>query len=230
MQILDYISVTLESTRGNILRTFLSIISVVIGVFSFVFVVSLNEGMAENVLKIIEKFGGYNTFEIVRSKKNFIRTKNANHTLQPITDKFVDNLKLNFPEVTFITDGIINEFLNAKGKQKKIFGLPAEYFDFDRNVKLKSGRIFNKLDYINKNLVALVEANTIDGEFGNSNYINIKGYQFEIIGEYEKGPLRSRGVTTLIPLTTLTTLFGKPKTVMGWLMQKLKIQETENIL
>ena len=218
MRFFDFISLTLESTRGNILRTFLSIISIVIGVFSFVFVISLNEGMARNVMKTVEDFGGYNTFDIRTAKKNIIRTPIPNSRKRykinyryPITLALIDSLNSIFPEGTFATEVISKSTVVIDGNEFRLYGVSDKHFEIFNNLKIVNGRKFNYLDIKNKNnSIIVVKDNSKDKLSTKSlvdNFITINNYQFKIIGEraYDRFGAYSR--TFFIPITTMVTLF-----------------------
>jgi putative ABC transport system permease protein len=219
MRKIDFLSLTIDSTRGNILRTFLSIISVVIGVFSFVFVVSLNEGMAESIMQTIENYGGYNTFDIKSSKKNMVMTsiagsknRKAIHYRYPITLSLIDSLNKNFNDAIFITELVGHDHFVIGEKRYRFLGVSEKFFEVYNNIKIEEGRKFNMLDIKSKNNVLIIAKNdksSIDEKKSVGEMITINNYQFEIIGEYVSQGLNLYSRAIFIPITTFETLFYK---------------------
>ncbi len=240
MKILDFISLTLESTKGNVLRTFLSIISVVIGVFSFVFVVSLNEGIAKNTMQTIKNFGGYNTFDIKSSKKNIIITsvngskyKKAIHYRYPITLALIDSLNKIFNGAIFMTELAGDDYYIEKGKRYRFRGVSDFFFDVYNNISIDKGRKFNRLDIKNKNNVLIIaknDKNSIDKTISIGNLITINNYQFEIIGTYASKGFNLYSRAIFIPITTFKTLFYKkedpPKSILCKVEDMSKLNKT----
>ncbi|MBU0475383.1 MAG: ABC transporter permease [Bacteroidetes bacterium] len=219
MRKLDFLSLTFESTRGNILRTFLSIISVVIGVFSFVFVVSLNEGMAESMMQTIKNYGGYNTFDIKSSKKNMVMTsvtdskhRKTIHYRYPITLTLIDSLNKNFNDAIFITELVGDDYYIKGEKRYRFLGVSENFFEVYNNIKIEDGRKFNLLDIKSKNNVIVIAKNdesSLDEKMSVGDMITINNYQFEIIGEYVSQGLNLYSRAIFIPITTFKTLFYK---------------------
>ena len=240
MKIFDFILLTLESTKGNVLRTFLSIISVVIGVFSFVFVVSLNEGMAENMLEVLKNYGGYNTFDIKPSEKNMIITpaigskyKKTIHFRYPISLPLIDSLNKNFNEAIFMTELMGDDYYTKGGKKYKVFGVSDYFFNIYNNIRIEEGRKFNLLDIINKNNVSIIAKNDksiIGKKISVGNMITINNYQFEIIGQYVSQGLKLHSRAIYIPITTFRTLFYKqeesPKSILCKVEDISKLNKT----
>lgn len=240
MQIVDFILLTLESTKGNVLRTFLSIISVVIGVFSFVFVISLNEGIAQDTMQTIKNYGGYNTFDIKSSKKNMIMTsvigskyKKIIHYRYPITLTLIDSLNKNFNEAIFITEFVGDDYYIKEGRRYRFLGVSELFFDIYNNMKIEEGRKFNLLDIKNKSNVLIIAKNnksSIGGTISVGDMITINNYQFEVIGTYVAQGFNSYSKAIFIPITTFKTLFYKqgepPRSILCKVEDMSKLNKT----
>ena len=88
MSFLDLLTMSYNNLRRRKLRTFLTVLGVIIGTASIVVMVSLGLGMQKSLYEEAERSGGLNSME-VKTKE----TSNSNKPKKYITDEVMKQLK-----------------------------------------------------------------------------------------------------------------------------------------
>lgn len=149
--------------KAHKIRTFLTMLGIIIGIAAVVCVVALGEGTKNKVLNEFSSLGN-NTIDIFPGKNwgdteaHKIQTLNGNDVNllreQPYLKGATPNLALDLP-VRFL-----NKTVNAK-----INGVSADFFML-RNYKLLSGRLFNRQDAQTNRAVAVIDKKSQEVIFG----------------------------------------------------------------
>ncbi len=207
----------------NKVRTFLSVLGVVIGIAVVIVVVSAGEGIKNFVLGQLEVFGT-NFIEIEVKVPNVSKTSTQNAggivsgisitTLTEDDAKAIKNLS-NIEDV--YAAQLTQDLVSYKGDTKKalLLGVNANYIDID-NGQVEKGRFFTSEEEAGLAKVAVLGKDVSDKLFGLEDpigkYMTIKRAKYQIVGVME-----SRGSAMffnwddviLLPLKTVQ------KTIMG---------------
>lgn len=203
MKFTQAFKMAISSIVSNKMRSFLTMLGVIIGVAAVITLISVGEGATKQITSQIQGLG-----------TNLITINITNSRNKVITTADLDALKAK-PSIQNIAPTISgNVTVKAEGKNKStsLEASTPEYAEI-RNIKAQSGRFLVQNDLNMRFRVALVGINVADELFGNRNIlgktISINGMNFSIIGILEeKGS--SMGASgddrVIIPLTTAQRL------------------------
>jgi len=220
MLIKDTVKLAWQSILGNKLRTFLTVLGIVIGITAVIVVFSAGEGIRGLILNQIESFGSdfIQTETKVPSNKKGAKAETDSAFAQAYgsqvttlnLDDFEDILKLSNTSSGYAS--IISQkrasYLN-ESKKTVLYGVSAEYINIDKS-EIDYGRFFDDVEDKSLSQVVVLGAKAKDDLFADSNplgkFITLDKKKFKVIGV-----LKERGkVMTLdfdsyiyIPLRTL---------------------------
>lgn len=212
------IRLAIKNLRSNLVRTFLSLLGIVIGVMSVVLVLSLGAGVKDFVVSQVESFGSdIIQIEIKVPKVKKTSSQNAGGL---VGGTQITTLKLDDAEevskLSNIGDwyaGLISQQISSyenKNKQAMIFGVTSGISGADEQVRVVDGEMFSEEDEDGLRQVAVLGSEIKEYFFGDSPAVgqNIKlgDKTFRVIGV-----LDSRGTsgffnfdnTIYLPLETL---------------------------
>jgi putative ABC transport system permease protein len=216
-----------DSMRSHRLRTFLTLLGVVIGVASVVIVGAAIEGLGVTAEKVTAKAFGTETYMIAqlaspgglsrkqvfeKLKKNkrirkedveFLRLSTGDDVLYSPYQQRTEDVKLN--EATFEAAAII--------------GVDASLPDI-RDVGVIDGRFFTDQEQRSKQQVCVIgddiRAMFFEGTSALGKQIKIRGFDFTVVGVQERMGSnfgRSQDNSVYIPLTSFARLYGTPQSV-----------------
>ena len=209
------IRLALRTLMSNKIRTFLTMLGIIIGVAAVIAMISLGEGAKMQVSRTIEGLGS-NLLIVSPGQKKFRHVRTGLEETLTIEDaaaieKEIPLIKSISPEI-FQVEQV--KYGN-KNSNTSVLGTAPEYIDI-RNFKIKEGRFFNKEDVNFLRRVAVLGDTVKNDLFGEGTpigkFIKIRGTNFQVIGVLE-----AKGQTTwfnpddqiLIPISTaLKRLFG----------------------
>lgn len=226
MKIVQIIQCAIRNIVCNKLRTFLTMLGLVIGISSVIVLVGIGDGTNSQVNDELELLGN-----------DMLRIEIANET--GIKDKELSDLKKeeNIKQVAPYK----NIYGQTVSKEETVFkkaNIIATNEDIveARNMKIKEGRNLNSIDLENKNKVCIIGSNVIEELFGYANpigqTIKIDGDKYTIVGVLEKqGESMGTNIDNLILVpfsieeinekNTITTAYVKVE-------KEEKIQDTIN--
>lgn len=205
--IFESIRMSLMNIRKNKLRSFLTMLGIVIGVASIIALITLVQGATDNISNEVVKLGGNKVFI------NVIGT--------PLKQGLSDNEAERIGSL----DNIIGVSPTISGKASVIYGnkvlkdIAIEgkndvYFRADPEL-LSSGRTINILDLESKNRVAVIGSDIVRELFFGINPIGekviINGITYTVIGTLRESAgfsLNSTNDTVIIPYTTALRSLG----------------------
>lgn len=205
--IFESIRMSLMNIRKNKLRSFLTMLGIVIGVASIIALITLVQGATDNISNEVVKLGGNKVFI------NVIGT--------PLKQGLSDNEAERIGSL----DNIIGVSPTISGKASVIYGnkvlkdIAIEgkndvYFRADPEL-LSSGRAINILDLESKNRVAVIGSDIVRELFFGINPIGekviINGITYTVIGTLRESAgfsLNSTNDTVIIPYTTALRSLG----------------------
>lgn len=198
MSISNTLKMAMKSILANKMRTLLTMLGIIIGVFSVIVMVSVGQGATSNVTERIEEMG-------------------SNLLSVNITDNTVDFEIENLEELSFIegveklTPTISNNATVKFGTESdsvSINGVNENYTEI-QNFELSSGRFISPLDVDFRNKVAVLGSETVENIYGTDDpmgsEISIDGGKYLVVGVLEEKESTSMGSSNdvvIIPYTT----------------------------
>src|SRR3989344_4986582 len=200
-----------KTIRTHKVRTFLTLLGVVIGVFAVVVVTSLGEGVKGFIVGQVESFGT-NLIQVevkipstgTMSHENATsRVHGAQITTLTIQDSEAIRRIANVEAVYAGTIGQERATYGVLGKRIMLFGTSADVAQVDANAKLASGRFFTREEDANVARVVVLGSETKETFFGESEavgeLISLKGEKYRVVGV-----LAPRGTAGFINMDTFT--------------------------
>ncbi len=213
LSVLEEIKQAWRALLSNKVRSFLTMLGIVIGIFSVITLVTIGEGAKSFITEQIKNLGaGYDSFALVAGKDI-----NA-----PPNPKFkyadINYFKSKIPEIKDITAMNMGAGDLSFGKKKIIspvvMGVTANHLEL-MGGKISSGRFFTQAEVEGRRKVAIIGPTIVKDFFGQSNAlgekIKLNGSQYLIIGVTEArgsiGPM-DMDKRIVLPVTVVKNMFG----------------------
>lgn len=202
----DSIKMSWDNIVSNKIRSFLTILGIVIGVASIISLITIVQGATDEITSQVSSLGA-NTITI-QAPGTPLKTGLQDRDLEEL--KKIDNIKGVSPTISSKTsiasNGVIMENVSVKGRNNIFFEEGSEEVNY--------GRSFNPLDLERKINVAILGSDINRKMFLDEDPIGkdikINGLSFKIIGTLKPGSefdFSSNNETIFIPYTTaMTTL------------------------
>ncbi len=241
MNLLSPLKIVIQSIKSNKMRTFLTVLGIVIGVSSIIIVFSAGEGIKDLVIGQVESFGTNIIESEIRipekSKKGSSSdTETATAMAQGVqittmTIKDVEDIN-KLPNVIDGYGGIMSqELATYQNKRKKAFllGASSSYIDIDKS-EIAEGRFFTESEDQSLSKVVVLGYKMKDALFENSDalgkFINLGKSKYRVIGIMEeRGAMMTMDFDDFIylPIKTLQ------KRIMGTDYILYMVHEIENL-
>lgn len=184
MNIKQSFSLALKSILGSKLRSFLTMLGIIIGVASVIILTSIVNGLTSQVVSIFDELGT-NLITVNVSGRGSNRTVDP-EDMQAVVDENSDVLSYVSPNVTFM--GTVKSDSESLDN-KSITGI-SEDFDNIRSLNVEEGRFLSYMDIENKNRVCVVGTYIVkelfDGQEALGESISVNGKRFTIVGILEE--------------------------------------------
>jgi putative ABC transport system permease protein len=223
MQFLEAILIALRALWTNKLRSFLTLIGVIIGVMTVIAVVSVIAGMNRYVANELAGMGS-NTFMVDRfglvlSDDEWIKALKR----KELTMADVEAIKTGCPDCEKVGAEAI-DFVKVKYKNQYLSEIPviattsnyAEIVDLKQSDSGATGRMHSQFEETHNRQVVLLGWDVKDKLFGNEDplgkFIKIGPQNFQVIGvAQKKGSFlgNNQDAFVLIPITTFNKLFSQ---------------------
>ncbi len=214
------VGIALAALRSHKLRSFLTLLGVIIAVTALIAVVSIVEGLNSYVAERVANFGA-NTFYLTRygiitNAKDFLEARRRNKKMTLEDYQYVLE-RLEGAEAVGAIDGRRTDVRAGNENLEDIVvrGVTASMVNIFRET-VASGRYITETDYHHKAYVAFVGAGVVEGLFPNvdplGKTIHLNGLPFEIVGVAEKvGSVlgQSQDNFVNVPLTTFFKVYGE---------------------
>jgi putative ABC transport system permease protein len=198
IQLKEGVIIALSSIWANKLRSFLTVLGVLIGVASVIGMVSLIEGLNAAVTGEIEGLGS-NLIFISRFEPDtdYDELDDEERRRKPITVGEAKAIKENCPSVKsvspqnyiFIAGGNTVKYKDKKSKNPRIFGSWPEYMDVNQHYA-ENGRFFTKTENHHKTRVCVIGVDIAKGLFERIDPVGkeiiVNGTKFLVVGVMEK--------------------------------------------
>lgn len=214
-----------SSISKNKIRTAITIIGVMWGIFLLVVLLGVAKGVENNFNKIFGDFATNSVFiwaqETSKPFKGFQEGKSL--TLK-MTD--LENIKKEIKGLEFVVPRHQTQALTVNKFKSGTFGVFGDYPEFDKVQKrnLVYGRFINENDIAEKKKVCVIENEIYKQLFDKDEnpigqYIKINNINYNVIGMYKEGQVGTGGPqgNIHIPFTTFQQVYNRGNSI-GWMM------------
>jgi ABC-type antimicrobial peptide transport system, permease component len=205
MKLNRLLTMSLSSVYNNKVRSFLTMLGIIIGISSVIVLVGMGEGTKQKVASQIEQLG-----------TNLITVNLTGSRSTSVTNKDIDNLKTK-PGIAGIAPALTAGSINIKGGDvtatTNMTATTPNYSQI-RKVDVSSGRFLSQNDIDNRYKVAIVGVDVANELYKTTDVIgstiNVNGVDFSIIGILQQqGGGSSSGSnddTIILPISTAQRL------------------------
>ncbi len=241
---MEILRVAWDSVRTNKLRSFLTILGIVVGIFSIISISTVITILQDSIEKGVSSLG-QNTFQI----QKYPATVNVGHRHR---GKFRNRKDLTY-----------EDFKKLKSKLKNAKSVAAERWTFGKIVKyngeetnpnvsvsgvtegaflnndwnVEEGRAFNSRDIKSASRIVVLGADIKNKLFKAINpigmYVKVDGHKLRVVGVLEKKGAtfgRSQDNFVITPLTTFVTYYGKRKRSLNITVMAYSEADYENLI
>ena len=199
----ETIVMALDSVRSHKFRSFLTVLGIVIGVFTAIVIASILTGLRQNIIAIIEDYGTNNIYAFHLSTGPRVSTDRSERTRKPLTFADAEAIKAQATAVEDVatvapnvgySGGPFDDNITYQGHNYRwgnTQGVTANYANI-ANIGLKEGRFITELDDQQRSNVMVIGVNAADALFPGmesniaGTQVRMGGYNFEIVGVLEK--------------------------------------------
>jgi putative ABC transport system permease protein len=197
----EILKMSLDSVRAHKVRSFLTVLGIVVGVMTAIVVASILTGMRQSIVSIVEEYGTNNIYAFHLST-GFGAEDRSERSRKPLTvadadaimaqAKSVDDIALIAPNVGGWGSGF-DDNITYNGRNYRwadTSGVTPNHLDIT-NVTLREGRYITEADDQQRRNVMVIGVNAAEALFPNEQTIvgrmvRMGGYDFEVIGVLEK--------------------------------------------
>ena len=221
-----------RSLAANKLRTFLTMLGVIIGVTSVIALVSVGMGVKKNMLDSISRLGS-NMLIVSPGSSNRGGPRGAAGSITTLTLDDSDAIKSKIKDISYVSPTVRGSYQVVYGHENwnsSITGVVPEYVAI-QSLEIKSGLFFSAHDVDVRNRVAVIGATVATNLFGTVNpvgkKIRIGNAPYTVIGVLASKGSSSGGQdqddVVLIPLTT-----AQERLIGVTYVQSINVQVTES--
>lgn len=204
MRFTKLLKVAMSSVWNNKMRSFLTMLGIIIGISSVIILVGMGEGTKKKVTEQIEKLG-----------TNLITVNITGNRTAPISEEELADLKTK-PGIKEIAPALSSGNVNIKaGDVASTTSLEASTPNYAsiRKINVSQGRFITQRDIDNRFKVLVIGPETATNIFGNTNVVGktmyVNGIEFSIVGVLESQGTSSMGSNDdkiILPLSTAQRL------------------------
>lgn len=229
MELISSFKMAVNSIFSNKLRTFLTMLGVIIGVASVIVAVGFAKGSTSSITSSIEGTGTNLITVMLKGRRT------SSITYDDVAKKL---------ETLEDIDGfspVMNSTAYLKNKDKESFSTSCVGANQDyatvQDKTIQEGRFLTSFDVDGKMNVAVIGTYIADEIFGEEeaigNYIKIKGQKFKVVGiltETASSEQGSSDDTVIIPYTVMQRLMGMGNSISSVVMRASGHEDTESIV
>ena len=221
MSIIEILKIALVALQANKMRSFLTMLGIIIGVASVIVMVSISAGASSQIEKVVSSLGT-NLLTVFPGSDFRGRSMGAN-SARPLSESDVTAIR-QLPDVTAVSgelSGAAQLIYGNTNWSTQIRGTHADWFGI-RDWKVTTGREFTAQEARSGAKIAVLGATTAKQLFAGSNpdgaRIRINRVPFTVIGVLEpkgqSGFGQDQDDTVIIPISTMRNrIRGKDETV-----------------
>lgn len=215
----DYFSISFKSISRRRLRSWLTVLGIIIGIAAVVSLISIGQGMQTAINEQFKKVG-YNRIIVSPGGRFFGPGDTAELSVERLTDndvKLISNVKGIEYAVGVLSKNAKVEFRNEV-QYVNVMGFPTDsegarivedigFFDIEQGRQLKSTDKYRAV------LGSIIARDYFDKEVVVGNKIDIKDKKFEVIGIQKKSGTGIHDVILRVPLEVARDLFNEPNEI-----------------
>ena len=194
----ETISIALQTIRAHKLRSFLTVLGIVVGVVVVVAVASILTGLRVRIIEMIEEHGTNNIYAYhLTVGLQSTELERRENTRKPLTIEDADAIRLRAPGVQEVANATelwrVDRTIKYRGqkyREGKLQAVSASYADVV-NISLQEGRFISETDDVHRRDVMVIGVNVAEAMFPDhvgivGEQIELAGKPFEVIGIVEK--------------------------------------------
>ncbi|MCR5701788.1 MAG: ABC transporter permease [Lachnospiraceae bacterium] len=209
--VLQSIKMALDSVLSNKMRSFLTMLGMIIGVMSLVVLVSIVNGATKSVTDSIANIGTNMLTVTIQDDKDNPMTLEEAEALE-------DNESVQY--VAPYSRGNATAKYERTSEDISLYGTTAAYYDI-KGLKLASGRFLKNADVSGSTYVAVINQTAAEELFGRigvaGETLSLNGYHFTVIGVLEEEDSTTGNTSdrleAYIPFTVLSKISGGSRNV-----------------
>jgi ABC-type antimicrobial peptide transport system, permease component len=207
---------------ANPMRSLMTGFGVFWGIFMLVVLIGLGNGLEGGIKNSVEGFASNSCFVFTNITsepyKGFRKGR-----FWSMNNRDIEIIKEKVPTLEYISPMLLGEssaknvVIGRKSTSAQIMGVYSDHFKIQTQ-KVLAGRLFNELDVLNLNKVALIGKTISDNLFEEGvepigKYIRVNGIYFQVIGVIQPNSMAQVGTdaetTVFMPFTTMQRTFNK---------------------
>ncbi|HEY9432636.1 MAG TPA: ABC transporter permease [Blastocatellia bacterium] len=194
----ETIAMALGMVRANKLRSFLTVLGIVIGVTVVIAVASILTGLRGRIISMVEEYGTNNIYAFHLSTGPRIGDRDRSEYMRkPLTPEDAEAIRQQASAVEDVASVLflwrLDRTIKCRGRAYKegyLQGVSASYAGVT-NVALQQGRFISEVDELHRRDVMVIGVNVVESLFPNQatvagEQVELLGRPFEIIGVLEK--------------------------------------------
>ena len=212
--ILQSIKMAMDSILSNKMRSFLTMLGMIIGVMSLVVLVSIVNGATKSVTDSISSIGTNLLAVTIKDNKD-----------DPLTLEEVEDLT-DYESVEYtapFTTGSATAKYERNSESITLYGTTGSYYDI-KGLTLARGRFLKNADVTGSTFVAVINQTAAEELLGQTNVVgetlSLDGYHFTIIGVLEEEESTtgnsSDRLEAYIPFTALSKIAGSSREITSF--------------
>jgi len=219
---LEPLSTAWEGVRTHKLRSFLTMLGIVIGVAAVIALMSIGRGATADILARIEGMGS-DLVTISPGARTFGGLKGAAGSVQTLTQEDAAAIAEQVAYVDLVAPTYSTSLqlvVGGENMNSQVTGVPSEYQEV-RNLEIANGAFFTEYDYQRGAKVVVLGSNVKETLFGDTDPVGQQMRMGNIIVRVV-GVLESKGGTwgspddaIFVPLTAMQQTVAQPRTAQG---------------
>ena len=214
-----------SSIRKNKMRTGITIIGVMWGIFLLVVLLGAARGVQNNFNKLFGNFATNSVFVWAQQTSEPFKGFQEGRSLT-LKMSDIESIKREIKGIEFVVPRLQTQALTVNNFKSGTFGIFGDYPELDKVQKqdMVYGRFINYNDIDQKKKVCVIEEEIYKQLFDKNvipigHYIKINGSNYEVVGMYKQGKVGNGGPqgNIHIPFTTFQQVYNRG-TDVGWIM------------
>ncbi|HEX5082903.1 MAG TPA: ABC transporter permease [Blastocatellia bacterium] len=194
----ETVAMALGMVRANKLRSFLTVLGIVIGVTVVIAIASILTGLRSRIVSIVEDYGTNNIYAFHLSTGPRMGERDRSEYMRkPLTPEDAEAIRQQADAIEDVANVLflwrLDRTIKSHGRAYKegfLQGVSSSYADVV-NVSLQQGRFISEVDDQHRRDVMVIGVNVVESLFPNQasiagEYVDFMGRPFEIIGVLEK--------------------------------------------
>ena len=194
----ETVSIALDTIRAHKLRSFLTVLGIVVGVVVVVAIASILTGLRGRIIQMIEEYGTNNIYAFHLSASAQSREQEREENMRkPLTAEDADAIRSRAPAVQEVANviflwrfGRTIKYGGQTYREGRIQAVSASYANVV-NILLQEGRFISETDDAHRRDVMVIGVNVAEAMFPDDpdiigEIVEYEGKPFEIIGVVEK--------------------------------------------